>query len=325
MTAKPGITGMGTATVKYNGNTAAPFNTGTYTVTFDVAEGTNYTAANNNWSAGTLSIYFASVATLGTWLSSQPANTAATAYAVTLNVNNLEGDASTSGSIGYVLRNNSAKYVNLDLSVSTITNIPVRAFYVSSTDTGCATLVGITIPDSVTSIGGNAFYQCTSLTAIEVDSANSAYSSEYGVLYNKDKTTLIRYPQGKAGSTFIIPNSVTSIDQFAFSGCTSLTSVTITAGVTSIGLYAFYQCTGLTSVTIPNSVTSIGNRAFSNCSRLSSVTFEGTISSSGFNYSAFSDIGDLYDKFYATNATNGTPGTYKTTAPVSDSSVWTKQ
>ena len=82
---------------------------------------------------------------------------------------------------------------------------------------------------SVTSIGGYAFYQCSSLTSVT------------------------------------IPNSVTSIGQEAFRDCGSLTSVTIGNSVTSIGDYAFSGCSGLTSVTIPNSVTSIGGAAFSDC------------------------------------------------------------
>ena len=78
-----------------------------------------------------------------------------------------------------------------------------------------------------------------------------------------------------------IPNSVTSIGDWAFYGCTGLTSVTIPNSVTSIGGYAFFGCTGLTSVTIPNSVTSIGSCAFKDCSGLTSVTIGNSVTSIG--------------------------------------------
>ena len=141
---------------------------------------------------------------------------------------------------------------------------------------GCTSLTSITIPDSVTSIGSSAFYGCDSLTGIWVDEENSAYcSDEYGVLYNKVKTTLIQAPGGIQGS-YTIPDSVTSIGSDAFSSCTNLTSVTIGDSVTSIGSYAFYNCASLTSITIPDSVTSIGYNAFYGCYRLKHVAYGGT-------------------------------------------------
>ena len=145
----------------------------------------------------------------------------------------------------------------------------------------CSGLTSVTIPNSVTSIGDLAFYGCSSRTEINVESANTKYTSENGVLFNKDKTTILCYPAGKTGTTYTIPNSVTSIDGSAFSGCSGLTSVTIPNSVTSIGSGAFQNCSGLTSITIPKSVTSIGSNAFNGCRALTTVTIPKSVISIG--------------------------------------------
>ena len=152
---------------------------------------------------------------------------------------------------------------------NSVTSIGHRAFYC------CGVLTSVTIPNSVTSIGDEAFESCRGLTSINVTEDNLNYASIDGVLYSKDKNTLITCPQGKTGSV-TIPNSVTIIGEDAFSRCEGLTSITIPNSVTSIGNYAFNDCTGLTSVTIPSSVTSIGNGVFGNCYRLTSMTVEAT-------------------------------------------------
>jgi len=94
--------------------------------------------------------------------------------------------------------------------------------------------------------------------AITVDALNSVYCSVDGVLFNKSQTTLSEYPAGKAGTSYTIPNSVTSIGVQAFRDCTSLTSVTIPRSVTNIGDYAFYGCGNLTSVYFQGSAPSLG-------------------------------------------------------------------
>jgi hypothetical protein len=154
----------------------------------------------------------------------------------------------------------------------------------------CTSLTSVTIPSSVTSIGNSAFEGCSSLTAIDVDAANTAYISIDGVLYNKDKTSLLQYPGGIADS-FIIPDNVTSIGEGAFVGCS------------------------LSSITIGNSVTSIGTNAFGSCENLTSVTFEGAIAAGSFNDRSFD--GDLREKYLA-----GGIGTY---THESGSYTWTKQ
>ena len=125
---------------------------------------------------------------------------------------------------------------------NSVTSIEDEAFY------DCSGLTSITIPGSVTSIGDGAFDGCTSLTSINVASGNNYYSGINGVLFNKKKTELIRYPEGKSQTSYTIPNSVTSIGYAAFAGCTGLASITISDSVTSIGGYAFYDCSGLKDV-----------------------------------------------------------------------------
>ena len=167
----------------------------------------------------------------------------------------------------------------------------------------CSQLTSINIPESVVSISGNAFSGCVGLTEIKVESDNAKYSSENGILFNKDKTTVICYPAGKTTpsytipntveyignnafdrcklTTLTIPNSVTRIGQDAFQYCKCLTSITIPNSVTIIGDEAFEGCSGLTSITIPNSVTSIGDEAFFGCSGLTSVTIPNSVTSIG--------------------------------------------
>ncbi len=143
---------------------------------------------------------------------------------------------------------------------------------------GCTGLTSITIPSSVTSIADYAFMECTGLTEINVDENNKNYSSQDSVIFNKNKTTLVSYPSYKTGS-YNIPSSVTRIADYAFEGCTGLTSITIPNSVTSIADYAFYRCTKLKNITIPNSVTSIGFKAFSKCTGLTSITIPSSVTS----------------------------------------------
>ena len=125
------------------------------------------------------------------------------------------------------------------------------------------------IPNSVTSIGYYAFTGCKSLTDMTVNSGNSVYDSRNNcnAIIETASNTLIAGCQNT-----VIPNSVTSIGDWAFAYCSNLTSVTIPNSVTSIGESAFLECSSLTSVTISNSVTSIGNYAFAYCRSLTSVT-----------------------------------------------------
>jgi uncharacterized repeat protein (TIGR02543 family) len=190
-------------------------------------------------------------------------------------------------------------------ALSTIT-IPAKVKKIESEAfSGCTGLTSITIPSSVTGIGVDAFVDCTKLTSINVKAANATFSSVSGVLYNKDRSTLLCYPTGKKGA-FNIPVSVNHISASAFSGCSGLTAVSIPSNVTIIddGAFAdcssltsiklpnsikkistgeFESCTALASIIIPDSVTSIGNFAFFNCPKLKNISIPCNVISIGFN------------------------------------------
>lgn len=123
-----------------------------------------------------------------------------------------------------------------------ITNIANEAF------SGCTSLTNVNLPSSLTDFGTAVFENCSTLTAINVATDNPNYRSIGGVLFSKDKTTLVAYPSGKQG-TYTIPSSVTNIETDAFYTCSNLTSVTIPNSVTSIGAYAFFLCSNLASIT----------------------------------------------------------------------------
>lgn len=136
---------------------------------------------------------------------------------------------------------------------------------------GCSSLSGIHIPSTVTDIYNNAFWRCPSLAAITVDKANPSFSSRNGVLFNKGQTRLMSYPGGKLGH-YSIPDTVTTVESWAFSFSPGLTGVTIPDSIVSIPNSLFHGCTNLASVSIPNTVTNIGTFAFADCSSL--TTFE---------------------------------------------------
>ena len=157
---------------------------------------------------------------------------------------------------------------------NSVTSIESSAFY------GCSSLTSITIPNSVTSIGKYAFSGCYRLTRVNVNISDLARYCTSNPMHSIPGEKHL-YLNGKEITNLVIPNSVTSIGDFAFSGCESLTSVTIPDSVTEIGEDAFSECHSLTSVTIPDSVTSIGDSAFCKCISLKSVTIPDSVTSIG--------------------------------------------
>ena len=162
-------------------------------------------------------------------------------------------------------------------------SIPDSVTYIDeSAFSDCTGLASIIIPGGVTSIGESAFFDCTSLVSINVADNNQVYCDIDGVLFNKDKTEIIIYPTGKPSARYSIPDGVTSIGDYAFFDCTSLSSIEIPDSVTEIGNSAFYHCTGLSSITIPVDVREIGSQAFLDCTGLVYIRIPNGVTSIGW-------------------------------------------
>lgn len=139
------------------------------------------------------------------------------------------------------------------------------------------------LPSSVTSFDQTAFDGCTGLKSIVVDPNSSSFSSKDGILYDKAKTELIFCPRGSTASVYVIPESVKTIADGAFSTCTNLTSIIFGGNVETVGDGAFLSCPGLLSVTMYDSVKTIGNNAFFQCMKLMSITFGDGVETVGSN------------------------------------------
>ena len=135
----------------------------------------------------------------------------------------------------------------------------------------CNVLKRITIPSTLTGIGEQSFTSCSALESIEVDKSNSTYSSEKGVLFSKDKTSLYVYPSNKLDETYTIPNSVTYVYSFAFFVNKNIKNITIPENVEAIGKAAFFGCENIERIMIPKNVESIGSAAFSSCRSLKTI------------------------------------------------------
>lgn len=164
-----------------------------------------------------------------------------------------------------------------------VTSIAYNAFK------DCINLTSVIIGENINKFSNDIFSDCTALKEIIVSDNNPQYLSVDGILFNKDKTELIIFPNAKSG-TYTIPNSVISIHNRAFYGCTKLTSITIPEGITSIYQEAFYGCVGLTSINIPNSITMLSDQVFRGCTNLKKFV----VSNDNPRYSAIDGV--LYNK-----------------------------
>lgn len=156
---------------------------------------------------------------------------------------------------GTVLKKYTGNAKEIDIPEG-ITEISSKAF------TFCDELISIVIPDSVESIDGDAFDECTSLISIDVKGLNKFYASEDGILFNKHKTELIRYPAGKTNTSFSVPNSVQEIAAKAFQGCIHLETISIPNQVEEIKFGTFSDCCSLRSLNIPDETKVIESCAF---------------------------------------------------------------
>ncbi len=143
-------------------------------------------------------------------------------------------------------------------------------------------LTGLNIPATVGFIGENCFDNCENLKYIKVNSSNTTYSSDSAnALYDKNKTTLIKYPAASSTTSYTLPGTVLTINAKAFENAKALKSVTLGSKVKTIGNYAFRNCTALTSVNVPASTVSIGDYAFYGCKVLSSISLGSNVETIG--------------------------------------------
>ena len=185
------------------------------------------------------------------------------------------GKTSTSFSVPSTVKTISSDAFNGCSYLTSIT-IPEGVEYIQSgAFSGCSGLTTITIPSTVKSIGSNAL-SCGNLISINVSTANATYTSVDGVLFSKDKKTLLQYPTGKTGSTYTVPSTVQNIATKSFSYNRNIVSVTLPNSLTTIETEAFYSCKGMTDINIPSSIKTISSKAFYYCNSLKNVVYEGT-------------------------------------------------
>ncbi|HUM83962.1 MAG TPA: leucine-rich repeat domain-containing protein, partial [Lachnospiraceae bacterium] len=155
----------------------------------------------------------------------------------------------------------------------------------------CTSLISIFLPDSVSNLGKFVFSNCSRLGSIDVSESNPDYSSINGILFTKNSGILKICPAGLDVGNYSIPESVNTIEDYAFIQCKKLTAINIPATVKKVGIDAFNGCSGLTTVAIPDSLTAVSNGMFDGCTGLTSVTLPDSITS--ITARAFCDCSSL--------------------------------
>jgi hypothetical protein len=150
----------------------------------------------------------------------------------------------------------------------------------NSAFSGCSALTEIFIPERLSAIGENVFAGCRTLVNIYVDEKNETYTDIDGVLFNKAKTAILRFPEGRPGKQYTIPDSVEQIGSAAFSFCQRLSTIDLPEKATVIGNYAFFYCTALYNIRL-SEIVAIGNDAFSGCASLDKINFPESLLSIG--------------------------------------------
>jgi len=151
-----------------------------------------------------------------------------------------------------------------------VKTIETDAFY------KCTGLTAVNLPEKLSQIHPSAFRGCSNLTSFSISGDNPSFTEAEGILYSKDKSTLVAYPAGKITGTIPIANHVKSIGPSVFFNESSLKGIAFPSGLTNIGNQAFYN-TGLTSVIIPATVKTIGWSAFEKCTSLKTVSLPSTL------------------------------------------------
>ena len=168
-----------------------------------------------------------------------------------------------------------------------LTNVTLPNSLISIGDaafSGLSRVATFNIPYGVTNIGRRAFSRCSSLTAITVDDLNAFYTSVDGVLLDKHLGALIQYPIGNTNQNYAVPSTVTSIWEYAFAVCFSLTSVNLPSGVRSIEDGAFLSCANLSSISIPENVACIGSRVFDSCYRIATIVVPDSVTTVSYTH-----------------------------------------
>ena len=152
-----------------------------------------------------------------------------------------------------------------------ITTIPAHGFQYS-----CSGITSLTIPASVTSIADGAFKGLSSLNTIQLATENTSFTLTDNVLYNKEVTKILCFPQLRAGD-YTMPATITEMGDYQFYNCINLTGITLSDAIQTIGQYAFAGCKSLVTATMPSSAKTIGQHAFANCTKLATITIPASV------------------------------------------------